>query len=66
MNSVPRNHPAINAVLARIGRHCGRIYDLLPESRAEIRQLFDELSQVMPAVDAEDYANAMRRSWRKK
>ncbi|HWY03017.1 MAG TPA: hypothetical protein VNX60_05065 [Candidatus Acidoferrum sp.] len=65
MNSVPRNHPAINAVLTRIGRHCGRIYDLLPESRAEIRQLFDELAQITPQLDAADYAQQMKEHWRK-
>jgi hypothetical protein len=71
VNSVSRNHPAkdLDAVLKRIGHHAGRlhaVYDLVPERREEIRQLFDEVAQVMPQVDAAAYAAQMRQCWRKK
>jgi hypothetical protein len=60
----------LDAVLKRIGHHAGKlsaVYNRLPEARqAEIRQLFDEVAQVMPQVDAAAYAAQMRQCWRKK
>jgi len=57
---------ALNRTLASIGKHAGRVYALVPESRAEIRQLLDGLAQVLPQVDAAMYAAEMRKHLRKK